>query len=80
MPLSPQNLKNGQEQHEYYRAPKRMGKPGPKLCQYDYRYHDGELFSCVAPTLEEARKRRDVWVQAKIDKPTPLTELDRFFA
>ena len=29
--------------------------------QYDYRHTDGELFSTVAKTLEECRKRRDEW-------------------
>ena len=33
--------------------------------QYDYRHTDGELFSCVAPTLENARKRRDSWLKDK---------------
>lgn len=27
--------------------------PRRKRYQYDYRYTDGELFSCVAPTLKE---------------------------
>jgi len=29
--------------------------------QYDYRADDGELFSCIAKTLEMARARRDEW-------------------
>lgn len=33
--------------------------------QYDYRNTDGELFSCVAPTLEKARQRKDVWLKTK---------------
>jgi len=40
-----------------------MGKPGAKMCQYDYRHHDGTLFSCVASTLEEARKRKNDWIK-----------------
>jgi hypothetical protein len=30
--------------------------------QYDYRTPDGELFSCVGPTLEVCRERCRRWV------------------
>ena len=30
-----------------------------KFYQYDYRAEDGELFTCVKPTLSECRKARD---------------------
>lgn len=33
------------------------------LIQYDYRANDGKLFSCVAPTLEKCREKRDNWLQ-----------------
>lgn len=33
--------------------------------QYDYRTPDGELFSCVAKTLEAARTRRDEWLAGR---------------
>ena len=33
--------------------------------QYDYRHTDGELFSTVAKTLDECRRRRDEWVVKK---------------
>lgn len=34
--------------------------------QYDYRHHsDGTLFSCIKPTLEECRNKRDEWLQKK---------------
>ncbi len=33
------------------------------LVQYDYRTHDGKLFTTVAPTLEIARARRDAWLE-----------------
>lgn len=33
--------------------------------QYDYRHTDGELLSCVAPTLKECRERRDEWLNKK---------------
>ena len=65
MTLIPDTLAPGQEQHEIYRASGRMGKPGPKRCQYDYRHTTGELFSCDAKSLAEARTRRDKWVAAK---------------
>lgn len=55
----------GQEQYEYYRGPKRPGKATQKLCQYDYRHTDGTLFSCVAPTLDAARAKRDQWLADK---------------
>lgn len=35
------------------------------LVQYDYRHTDGELFSCVKPTLDECRAARDKWLTAK---------------
>jgi hypothetical protein len=34
--------------------------------QYDYRHTTSELFSCVAPDLENARYRRDKWLKSKI--------------
>ena len=61
--LTPQNLANGQEQHEIYNAPGRGSKPGPERCQYDYRSADGQFFSCVAKSLEYARARRDKWLK-----------------
>lgn len=36
-----------------------------KHYQYDYRHTDGELFSCVAPSLKECRQRRDEWLNNK---------------
>jgi len=41
-------------------------RPKQTFYQYDYRYTaDGELFSTVAPTLEECRNRRDEWIKRK---------------
>ena len=34
--------------------------------QYDYRTALGELFSCVAPTLEACRAKRDKWLQMQV--------------
>lgn len=62
MSLNPQSLGRGQEQHELYAHPIQRGK---KLCQYDYRHTDGELFSCVAPSLEAARAKRDQWLAGR---------------
>ncbi|WP_411330907.1 DUF3873 family protein [Desulfovibrio desulfuricans] len=62
MALNPSNLGNGCEQHEIFNHPCRRGK---KLCQYDYRHTDGELFSCVAATLADARAKRDAWVSGR---------------
>ena len=33
--------------------------------QYDDRHTDGELFSTVAKTLDECRRRRDGWIAKK---------------
>jgi hypothetical protein len=63
--LDPKNLAPGHEQHEMFNAPGRIGRPGPKRCQYDYRHKDGELFSCVAVSLEAAREKRDVWLAGR---------------
>ncbi|OAV63871.1 hypothetical protein Barb6XT_03016 [Bacteroidales bacterium Barb6XT] len=35
---------------------------GTVYCQYDYRHTDGELFSTLAQSLEECRKRREEWL------------------
>lgn len=55
--MDAKNLKPGKEQYEeYYSEVSRKN-----LVQYDYRSFDGSLFSCVAPSLEKARERRDDW-------------------
>ncbi|GAB0482925.1 DUF based on B. Theta Gene description [Alistipes sp. cv1] len=56
-----------EERHEYFTlalSPRRK----KRLCQYDYRDANGELFSCVAPTLEECRAKRDIWLNRKNNK------------
>jgi len=50
---------NGQEQYEEFRSPR-----GERV-QYDYRTPAGELFSCVAKSLADARHRRDKWLTTK---------------
>lgn len=48
----------GQEQYEeYYSSIARAVR-----VQYDYHTSEGKLFSCVAPSLEAARARRDAWL------------------
>lgn len=49
--------------HEYFTltlSPRRK-----KQRQYDYCDADGELFSCVALTLEECRAKREIWLRRK---------------
>ena len=53
----------GTEQFEKFQSG--FGRRKRTLVQYDYRASDGELFSCVAPTLEECRRRRDAWLSEK---------------
>ena len=36
--------------------------------QSAYRHTDGELFSCVKPTLDECRRLRDEWIKTKEDR------------
>lgn len=56
----------GQEKYVYFNLTPRPRKRG-RYCQYDYRHADGELFSTVAPTLEQCRERRDKWLNTKND-------------
>ncbi len=57
----------GEERYEYFTATLARSRR-KRLCQYDYRTEDGELFSCVAPTLEECRRKRDEWLNRKTNK------------
>ncbi len=45
----------GQEQYETFKRNRKT------YVQYDYRHPNGELFSCVRPTLEACRAARDEW-------------------
>ena len=38
-------------------------RPKTVYVQYDYKHINGELFSCVASTLEECRSKRNLWLQ-----------------
>ena len=53
----------GTEKYERFQLG--IGRRKRTLVQYDYRHTDGELYSCVKPTLDECRAARDKWVMAK---------------
>ena len=55
--------KAGTEKYEKFQTG--IGRRKRTLVQYDYRHTDGELFSCVKPTLDECRAARDKWLTAK---------------
>jgi hypothetical protein len=38
---------------------------GSEWLHYDYRHHSGELFSCVAKSLTQAREKRDAWLKRR---------------
>ena len=65
MALNPANLAPGCEQHEKFRPACFKGKQ--TRIQYDYRTVYGELFSCVARSLEAARAQRDTWLSQQLD-------------
>lgn len=53
----------GQENYESFNySPHRHSKNSREMVQYDYRTPSGKLFSTIAPTLEDCRKRRDQWI------------------
>ena len=57
----------GTEKYERFQLG--IGRRKRTLVQYDYRHPtDGELFSCVKPTLDECRAARDKWLTAKDGK------------
>jgi hypothetical protein len=56
----------GQEQYETFT--RKVGGKTKKYYSYDFRDHDGELFSCVKPTLQDCRAARDAWVDGKAGK------------
>lgn len=53
----------GSENYETFGI--RIGRKTVSRVQYDYRHTDGTLFSCVGKTLEDCRKRRDLWLRGK---------------
>ena len=60
----------GQEQFEHYTS--RVGRKPQKRISYDYRAHDGELFSCDCPTIEQCRQKRDLWLAGKAARQAQL--------
>lgn len=56
----------GTEKYESFQSG--FGRRKRTLVQYDYRHTDGELFSCVKPTLDECRTERDKWLNKKQEK------------
>lgn len=54
----------GQEQYETFT--RKVGAKTKKYIQYDYRHTDGELFSCIRPTLEACRAARDEWLEQRL--------------
>ncbi len=55
--------KAGHEQYETFYS-SHQGRKVQRV-MYDYRTEEGELFSVVAPTLKECRKKRDEWLNKK---------------
>ena len=53
----------GTEKYERFQSG--IGRRRRTLVQYDYRSEDGELFSCVKPTLDECRAARDKWLDER---------------
>ena len=56
----------GTEKYESFQMG--FGRKRRTLVQYDYRHTDGELFSCVKPTLKKCRQLCDEWIKAKEDR------------
>lgn len=63
--LDPKNLANGQEQYEKFRS----NITRKTAVQYDYWHTNGELFSCVKPTLEACRQAKENWINKKAIQP-----------
>ena len=53
----------GQEQCE--NSTPKVGRQVKRYVQSDCRHTDGELFSCVRPTLDACRAARDAWLGTK---------------
>ena len=67
---------------KYEKFQLKIGRKVRTMYQYDYCHTDGdlfscvkptldtdgELFSCVKPTLDECRRLRDEWIKAKEDR------------
>lgn len=56
----------GEERYEYF-TPAFARRAGKRYCQYDYRTEGGALFSCVAPTLDKCREKRNEWLKMQME-------------
>lgn len=65
-----------QASKENYTTFRPTHRPKQLFYQYDYRHTDGELFSTVAPTLEECRRKRDEWLLNKWWETLSFEELE----
>ena len=54
---------NGEERFEHFTSGR--GRKAKQKVQYDYRNYTGELFSCIANSLDEARLKRDNYFNNK---------------
>ena len=63
---------------KYEKSQTGIGRRKRTLMQYDYRHTDGELFSCVKPTLDECRAARDKWLKEWLERCTPIAEKTEF--
>ena len=66
----------GTEQHETFT--RRVGRKSKKYVQYDYRHTDGQLFSCIKPTLDACRASRDEWL-SRYERSLYQDEQERAF-
>ena len=62
----------GEEKYVKFRSGAFTGAfKGRTFYQYDYRHTDGELFSTVAKTLAECRRKRNEWIAKKEQNNNP---------
>lgn len=55
----------GQELYETFNMSSTGKGKGKTYVQYDFRHTNGELFSIVAPTIEQARSRKLQWLKTQ---------------
>ncbi|MFR9543607.1 MAG: DUF3873 family protein [Rikenellaceae bacterium] len=55
----------GEERYKYFDLTPRPRRRG-RYIQYEWRSPTNELFSCVAPTLEQCREKREVWIKGRV--------------
>lgn len=53
----------GQEKYEKFS--RRIGRKTKTFYSYDYRDLDGELFSCIKPTLRDCWRAKEDWIKRK---------------